>query len=242
LLKGGNVSLTSGEDVFVAIHEDGLNDLLQAFFTARPRYLNYGSQAFVSATSVSATRIDAIAFPGIPGGIDWSVHIEIPRVDVHPQSVGLPPELNPLGVQRVSLSTKVDLCVDCGDHERDPERDGRDGKDPDHEHDHGERPAGGKLTPACAYIEVYAIAGVERTTLNGKPAVRLIVDAIELVDVDPNALEQVLECVLLKIIRAAIAPAVLPLDAIAVRTFTLTPTTGPDAQNDQLELAGTLTV
>lgn len=76
----------------------------------------------------------------------------------------------------------------------------------------------------------------------GAPAVRLIVDAIELVDIEPNALESVIECLLLKIIRAAIAEAILPLDAISAGTFTLTPTIGPDAQDDQLELAGILTV
>lgn len=237
------MSFTDGEDVFVAIHEDGLNDLLLRFFTARPRYLNYGSSAFVSSTSVSATRIDAIAFPGIPGGIHWAVHLEIPRVDVHPQSAGLPPELEPLGAQRVSLATKVELCVDCGGRERKPDDEGRDGDGKEHDHDHGERPGGGNLKPVCAGLEVFAIARVERTTMSGgAPAVRLIVDAIELVDIEPNALESVIECLLLKIIRAAIAEAILPLDAISAGTFTLTPTIGPDAQDDQLELAGILTV
>jgi len=238
--KANDVSLTGSEDVFVALHEDGLNDLLSRFFTTRARYLNYGSSAFVASTTAAATRIDVISFPGIPGGIHWFVRLEIPRVDVHPQSMGLPPELDPLGVQRVSLVTKVSLCVDCGERERQPDNP-RDDKPDDRTHDHPDRPAG-KLDPVCFEIEVFIIARAERTTLNGKPAVRLIVERIELVDFEPDPFESVLECILLKIIRAAIAQAVLPLDAISAGTFTLTPNVGPNAQDDQLQLAGALTV
>ena len=32
------MSLTQAENVFAGIHEDGINDFLRAFFTARPRY------------------------------------------------------------------------------------------------------------------------------------------------------------------------------------------------------------
>jgi hypothetical protein len=231
------MSLTGSEDVFVALHEDGLNDLLSRFFTTRPRYMNYGSSAFVATTTASATRLDAISFPGIPGGIHWAVGFAVPRVDVHPQSMGLPPELDPLGPQRVSLTTKVTLCVDCGEGRREENPD----KPDDPSHDHPDRPAG-KIEPVCFDIEVFAIARAGRTSLNGQPAVRLIVERIELVDIQPNPFESVLECVLLKIIRAAIAEAVLPLDAISAGTFSLTPNVGPNAQDDRLELAGTLTV
>ncbi|MEM7322678.1 MAG: hypothetical protein AAF531_06310 [Actinomycetota bacterium] len=191
----------------------------------------------MATTTSASTQMAAISFPGVPGGIHWAVSIEIPRVDVHPQSVGLPPELDPLGPQRVSLMTKVRLCVDCGDreHEEDPQGHW------DDKPGYPDRPAG-RINPVCFEVDVYLIARVERTTLNGGPAVRLIVERIELVDVAPDPFESVLECLLLKIIRAAIAQAVLPLDAISAGTFTLTPTVGPNAQDDQLEMAGSITV
>ena len=45
------MSLTEAERVFGGIHEDGINDLLKAFFNARPRHLKYGSPGFVGATT-----------------------------------------------------------------------------------------------------------------------------------------------------------------------------------------------
>jgi hypothetical protein len=44
------MSLTETHEVFAAVHKDALNDLITAFCTDRPRYLVYGSPAFVPVT------------------------------------------------------------------------------------------------------------------------------------------------------------------------------------------------
>jgi hypothetical protein len=231
------MSLTEVHDVFAAIHEDGLNDLLRRFFGTRPKYLNYGSPGFVAATTVNATQMPAIQFPGIPGGIDWSVRIDIPHVDAHPQSSALPPELDPLGAQRLSVRTSVEICVNCVSRREDQPRDDRHHDDDDKFPD---RPPRGDLRPACFKVEVYAITRAERTSSPDGDAVRLIVDAIEIVDLSPTELESVIECLLLQILRAVLASVRLPLTALRAGAFELVPTAGPEIENDQIEMYGAI--
>ena len=52
----------------------------------------------------------AIAFPGVPGGIQWRIQLSIPRVDLHKQTSSLPPELT-LGPGQFSASLGVRLCL-----------------------------------------------------------------------------------------------------------------------------------
>src|SRR5450759_3964730 len=109
------VSLTEAENVFAGLHETGLNDLLTAFFSARPRLLNYRtSSAVVNAppSPTSWTTVPVIAFPGVGGGIEYAVQFSIPRVDIHPESAALPPPLI-LGGGQIALATTVELVLLC---------------------------------------------------------------------------------------------------------------------------------
>jgi len=105
------MSLTETHEVFASVHEDALNDLIRAFCTDRPRYLVYGSPSFVPVTTIAETTMAAIAFPGVPGGIQWRIQLSIPRVDLHKQTSPLPPELT-LGPGQFSASLGVRLCLD----------------------------------------------------------------------------------------------------------------------------------
>jgi hypothetical protein len=40
-LEGASVRLTEAEDLFAGLRETGANDLLHAFFMARPHHLNH---------------------------------------------------------------------------------------------------------------------------------------------------------------------------------------------------------
>ena len=71
------MSLTAAHHAFASVSQDGVNKALQAFFTARPHYLNYGSPPFVTANSVSETVMAPIPFPGTPG-IPWAVDFTHP--------------------------------------------------------------------------------------------------------------------------------------------------------------------
>jgi len=61
------MSLTDSSEVFVAVEESALNDLITAVCGTRPHLLNYGSPAFVPANSVSATQMAPIPSPGRRG-------------------------------------------------------------------------------------------------------------------------------------------------------------------------------
>lgn len=224
------MSLTEAQSVYGGIHEDGLNDLLRAFFSARPRYLNYGSPGYVPATTAGETQIPAIPFPGVPGGIDWSVQLELPRVDLHPQDAALPPELT-LGPGQVSIQTRLRLCIACETF-----REKEDKKPRDDEKD----PRRGKARGPCFDVEIYAVGHVERTFGPDGESVIIVVDALELVDIKPIEFESVIECLILQILRAVLADVRLPLETLRAGAFSLSLVRGPEIENDQLEVYGTV--
>ena len=102
------MSLTQAEHIFGGVHETGINDLLQAFFTARPRYLRYGTPLFVPVTTVAETSVAAISFFGL--NIQFLITCSpIPTVDITPGGAGstaLPP-----GVNEFTVRTTLNFTV-----------------------------------------------------------------------------------------------------------------------------------
>jgi hypothetical protein len=144
------MSFTEAEHVFAGIHEDALNDLIRAFFGARPRHLRYGSTNFVPVTTVSATHMDSIPFPGIPGGIDWAVTLDVPIIDLYDQDRPLPPELK-LDPGQLSISTSVKLCLGCRHEGLDPEPDNHDRKPDDDQRRNFD------IHQTCCRLKIFAI-------------------------------------------------------------------------------------
>jgi hypothetical protein len=226
------MSLTESSEVFVAIEESALNDLITAVCTTRPHLLNYGSPAFVPVSNVSATQMAPIPFPG-SSGLQWSVELAIPQLDLFKEDMPLPPELS-LGPGQFSVSTVVRLCVDCADR-----HDGKGDDHPqtdDHAHpdDRGDKPWrddrddwGKARNPVCCKLGVFAVGHVVSTWAGGKESIGFALDGLEIVDVEPNALESVLECLLMMILRSVLANLSLPVTALELEAFTLTPTQGP---------------
>lgn len=241
------MSLTEASEVFVAVEESALNDLITAVCTARPHLLNYGSPAFVPASSASATQMAPIPFPGSPG-LQWSVELSVPQLDLFDQDMPLPPELS-LGPGQFSLSTVVRLCVDCADRGRpDPQGENPhepEGHEPKDKDDRGDQPWpddrddwGKARNPMCVRLGVHAVGHLVSTWVGGQRAVGFAVDAVEIVDVEPNALESVLECLLTMILRSVLATLSLPVTALALDAFTLTPTEGPLIDVDRVLARG----
>jgi hypothetical protein len=231
------MSLTQAEEVFASIHEDALNDALTAFCTDRPRYLVYGSPAFVPTTSVAETTMPAIAFPGVPGGIQWRIRLAIPHLDLFKQSAPLPPELT-LGPGQFSARLRAELCLDCGRIRIDPrpprEKPGE--RPPRKPPDEGRHPL---REVTCCRLEVFAIGHLERVmTTTGEDAVLFAVDAVEIVDIQPDEVEAVLECLFYMILQAVLAEIRLPLRALRVAAFSLGVTVGPMIEDDQVKMRG----
>ena len=224
------MSLTQAQHVFASIHESALNDLLTAFFNARPRYLRYGSPAFVASTNVTATQMAAIGFPGLPGGIDWAVRFSIPRIDLHKQSDPLPSQLT-LPPGGFSLRTDVELCVNCV-RRRD---DTKPGASHDNAGNQGQRL--GEVT--CTKLQVFAIGHLDSwNDSSGNGEIRLRVDAVELVDITPDSLESVLECVIRMLLDAVLSQVNLPLAALRAGAFHLAVTQGPLIEDDHVLARG----
>jgi hypothetical protein len=80
------MSLTQTQTIFAGVHETGINDLLLAFFRARPRHLRYGTPPLVPGTTVSGTSVPAITFFGHT--IQFLITCDIPTVDITPGGAG----------------------------------------------------------------------------------------------------------------------------------------------------------
>lgn len=239
--KGGDMSLSEVQEVFASIHEDALNDLITAFFTDRPRHLVYGSPSFVPVTTVGETNIDAIPFPGVPGGIQWHLQLTVPHIDLFQQSSQLPPELS-LNPGEFSLSLGAVLCIDCKKIRIRPEpvRDPTKKDQPEDRESDGvkdERHPERELT--CFKLEVFAVGHLEMAyDFAGNPAITFAVDAVEIVDIEPDELESFLECLLFIILQAVMADVRLPLNALRIGAFSLNPIVGPLIEDDHIKMRG----
>jgi hypothetical protein len=231
------MSLTETEAVFASIHEDALNDLLTAFSTDRPRYLVYGSPSFVPTTTVAETSMAAIAFPGVPGGIQWRIRLTTPHIDLFKQTSALPPELT-LSPGMFSASLGVELCLECRRIRIDPRPPrSKPGERPPDNPQPDERHPLGELT--CCRLEVFAVGHIEHVlTSAGEDAIALAVDAVEIVDIAPTEVESLLECLLFMILQAVLAEIRLPLRALRVGAFHLALTQGPLIEDDQIKVRG----
>ena len=235
------MSLTQAETVFASVHEDALNDALTAFCTARPRYLAYGSPSFTPVTTAAETRMDAIAFPGVPGGIQWRLRLSIPRVDLFKQTRALPPELS-LGPGQFSVELDAELCIECRKIRIDPKPPRPDkgrGTDNPNQPPRDDKHPLSELT--CFKLRVFAIGHLEHVfTSTGEDGIAFAVDAVEIVDIKPDELESFLECLMFLILQAVLAGIRLPLRALRAGAFQLVPVVGPLIEDDQIKVRGTV--
>lgn len=234
------MSLTEAQSVFAGVNETAINDVLTAFCTARPRYLAYGSPAFVPVTTIAETTMPSIGFPGVPGGINWRLRLSIPRIDLFKQSMPLPPQLT-LNPGQFSAEITAELCIDCRRIKIDPkpprpkERDERE-KDRDPKEKDDRHPIS-ELT--CFKLELFVIGHIEHVLAStGEDAVAFAVDAVEIVDITPDALESFLECLMFMILQAVLAGIRLPLPALRAGAFQLSIVTGPFIEDDQIKVRG----
>lgn len=237
------MSLTDVQTVFASIHETAINDVLTAFCTARPRYLNYGSPAFTPATTSSETMMDAIAFPGVPGGIQWRLRLGIPRVDLFKQTNTLPPELT-LGPGQFSAEIDAELCIECRRIRIDPKpprppKGSKDREQPQNQpRDDRPHPLS-ELT--CFKLRIFAVGHLEHVlSSTGEDLIAFAVDQVEIVDIRPDELESFLECLLFMILQAVLAGIRLPLRALRAGAFQLSLAVGPLIEDDSIKARGTV--
>jgi len=198
------MSLTQTSGVYAGVHEDGINDFVTAFFNARPRYLHWGSPAFVASTSVSETRIPAIP----PFNIEYEIVFEQPKLDLHPDTMGfaLPP-----GPNQFALEVNVRLTVGCRRKPREPNDD---------------KPVA--IEPIFTDLRLCAQGHFER---QGSVLI-LVVDDVVIKDIRPETLGQVLSCLLRMVLQEALRELRIPYRSIFIQIGTLTPVGGINIAND----------
>lgn len=200
------MSLTNGRDIYVGVHEDGLNKLIQYLVKLRPRQFNYGTPLFVNDPKLccvpmakgSLSLEDGLPLPGTNDlvKVEFAVQVVDVRVDVHPQTGALPPGIG-LSPQRFSLSGTVVLSVAFP-------------KLPDDWHPLSDEDSGPRFPyekPVCCRFSIFAVCGImreERTMPSDNRKAQYlfpIIESIEIIDIGPNELETVFERLSLLMIR-----------------------------------------
>ena len=216
------MSFTQANHVFASVDEQGLNTLLRAVFTARPHYLNYGSAPFVPVTTVNATNMQTIAFPGVPGGIPYQVEFAIPTIDLFPPDAA--PSPLPPGPNQFTVRTTVRLTLGCMTWSAT-----------------GNAAGLGQVstTPVSFALDVWARGEIISQYFGpGTGFIMLQIDDVRMPDVLPTGLEAVLDCLIRMMLQAALSNLQLPFRVLSAGAFQLILQKGPLIDADQIEVWG----
>jgi hypothetical protein len=184
-----------------------------------------------------------LAIPGYSGpfGLEYCLQLRELSVDIHPGNVHiLPPELAPLNAQRLSIKAKVCAGLGCPDQEflkritpiekpffpvidlgsdiTQPNRDKRPedpkGQVPQEPPRPPDRPVQfGR--PICFCLDLFAVLHAEREGDTVNPVLSLKLDNLEIVDLKPEELENMVECFMKTVIVMSLLPKMkLALNAL----------------------------
>lgn len=215
------MSFTQTESLFAGVHELGINDLFQAVFRARPHYLNYGTPTFVPVTTAVLTSIPALAFPGVPGGIQFAIAFSIPTVDIVPDNSGGTAALIP-GPGEFTVTTTVTIFFQCGTQGRPND-------------------LSGAVRPIILQTSLQVVGLCEPIVLSPSPGtgeIGIKLKRVEIVDITPDTLESIVECLILMMLQAVLANVRLPFNVLTAGAFGLILLVGPVAETDQIKVRG----
>jgi hypothetical protein len=209
--------------VFAGLGEEGGNDLIAAFFTARPHYLTYGSWPLVAATTVNETQVAPISVPPLlPAPVAFKVSFSIPVLDLYPPDASMP-ELT-LHAHQFSVRSTVQFTMLCGV--------GRPGN--------GRQREGKPGQAINCKFDLYATGRlVNRFTAQGQ-AIGFEVDEIDVQDVQPACLEDMLNCILVQVVNSILRDVTIPLPVLSAGAFALTLEQGPQIDADVVDAWGTV--
>lgn len=267
------MALTDHCDVFGAVHEDAFNRIFGHLMRQRPSLFNYGTRFFVTNPQNMCHEITPhpevlrrhnplmtheapLPIPGTGGlyGMEFCAQLVEAKIDFHPQSMRLPPELDPLPEQQASLSARFCVGVLCPDKkytERIGDALAKAAADPKDDPD-GPPPV---ITPLpgervhCFCLEIFATLRIERVRDQSGDVLVPRLEGLEIVDLRPEGLENALECYVATTLRLGILPKMrFAVDAMiaGLGSFmglvpALTPLSGdvphnPAIEDDQLKL------
>jgi hypothetical protein len=273
------MAFTDDCDLYAAVHEDGVNRVIEHIMLQRPSWFNYATADVANNRELWCEEVKhtpdvtkygdplftelpplpVIGADSPPVTLGFCAQLVSGQIDFHPGNViNLPPELNPpLKEQRFALSLRVCGAIACPEPkvlEAIPVL------PPVH---HKERDQTPRVPPVnvpgelnCFCLEVYVVGRFEREIILGQERLLGKVDDIEIVDIEPNGLEENIECylktsvtlVLRQKLAIPLATFFVDFPLFGLGTVSLSPTPNPPIPNnpaveeDQLKAFITMTV
>lgn len=71
---------------------------------------------------------------------------------------------------------------------------------------------------------------------HGTSDLGLHIEQLEIKNINPDSLESVIECLMLMMLQSAFLPLRIPYDALPIQIGHITPATGPEIRDDQVQL------
>lgn len=254
------MAFTNDCDLYAAVHEEGVNRVIQQIMLQRPSMFNYATADVANNRELWCSDVKytddvtkygnpiftvlpplpVIGVDSPPVGLSYCVQLLKFEFDFHPSNVfALPPELDPLKKQRFALHFMITGALGCPDERT------LDNIPVIPPSTNKERPVivppvhvPGKL--GCFRLEVFVVGHFERAVILGKESLLGKVDGVEIVDIKPVGLENSIECY----IKTAVTLTLRQKLAIPLATFfvnfplfgmgsvTLSPTLNPPVANN----------
>jgi hypothetical protein len=212
------MSLTQTHHLFGGISETGINNFLDVFFTARPHLLAYGTPSFAT-NQTAVTLLDTSSLPSFLLGLECLIRFDLPKVDIYPPSV--PGELLPPANNQFTLFSDALILFVCGTR--------------------GDKVRGGDANAHDIAVKFrVAILCAPRVVNNspGTGAIGIQLVQVKITGLATNGLEQILECILTRILTWALAQIVIPFNVFTLDGVSLTLQQGPLATDNQIEVRG----
>lgn len=206
------MSYTQEQTLYAAVHENGLNDLFQAFFGVRGHYLEYATPAYTQGVSPAmATALPPIIIDLLPLfylDIEYLIKFSIPTVDIVPAVITgiLDPGFNQF---RVKSGVKLEMTIN-------------------------------NIQLFSVLVDVFGLCEpmvVSSTPGTGSIGIKL--KQIEIVDLPPP-FEDIAEFILFPILKFALANVHIPFNTMTVGAFVFQLLQGPLADQNLLKLRGTV--
>jgi hypothetical protein len=252
------MAFTDKCDLYVAVHEDGVNRIIRHIMLQRPSWFNFATTDVAGNRELWCASVDytkdvtnygnpiftiqdplpVIGVDSPPVGLSFCAQLVKPEIDFHPSNViTLPAELNPpLKEQRFALHFTVCGAIGCPSD-----------KAIEAIPDPGPQKEGKTVPPVhipgeleCFCLDVYLVGHFERAFVHSKESLLGKVDGLDIVDIKPDRLEDNIVCYIKTAVTLALRQKLaIPLSTFffsfplfGMATVTLFPTPNPPIPNN----------
>jgi hypothetical protein len=256
------MALTSNCELYAAVHEDGVNRVIEHLMLQRPSWFNYATADVIANREQWCVQVDCtddvkkygsplftempplpvIGADSPPVTLSYCVQLHKFEMDFHPGNVvGLPNELHPpLLEQRFALYFVVCGGIGCPDV-KELEAIPITPTTPQQK-EKGETPPPVDVPGLvqCFCLEVFVVGHFDREFILGEESIVGKVDGIEIVDVKPEGLESSIECYIKTAVTLVLRQKLaMPLRTLFFEfplfdmgTVSLAPTANPPVPNN----------